>query len=144
MTVRMVRGVRGVRQVRGVLLAVAVASTAVAAQSPVKIASYPITPVPMAAVKVTGGFWGPKLETNRTVTIPHIFDQNEKTGRTDNMRKGAGLMPGDYQGRRFNDTDVYKIIEAASFSLINHPDPALSAKLDELITIIGKAQQSDG
>jgi hypothetical protein len=116
----------------------------VAAQSPVKIASYPITPVPMAAVKVTGGFWGPKLETNRTVTIPHIFDQNEKTGRTDNMRKGAGLMPGDYQGRRFNDTDVYKIIEAASFSLINHPDPALSAKLDELITIIGKAQQSDG
>lgn len=114
------------------------------AQVPTKIGSYPITAVPVSAVKVTGGFWGPKLETNRTVTIPHIFDQNEKTGRTDNLRKGAGLIPGDYQGRRFNDTDVYKIIEAASFSLINHPDPALSAKIDDLATILAKAQQPDG
>lgn len=114
------------------------------AQVPTKIGNYPITAVPVAAVKVTGGFWGPKLETNRTVTIPHIFDQNEKTGRTDNLRKGAGLLPGDYQGRRFNDTDVYKIIEAASFSLINHPDPALSAKIDDLAAILAKAQQPDG
>ena len=114
------------------------------AQAPAKIGSYPITAVPVAAVKVTGGFWGPKLETNRTVTIPHIFDQNEKTGRTDNLRKGAGLLPGDYQGRRFNDTDVYKIIEAASFSLINHSDPALSAKIDDLAAILAKAQQPDG
>lgn len=132
-----------VRWVRATSLVV-LCSTALFAQGQVKIASYPITPVPMSSVKVTGGFWGPKLETNRTVTIPHIFDQNEKTGRTDNLRKGAGLMPGDYQGRRFNDTDVYKIIEAASFSLINHPDPALAAKLDELIAIIAKAQQPDG
>lgn len=109
-----------------------------------QIADYPITPVPMNHVRVTGGFWAPKLETNRTVTIPHIFDQNEKTGRTDNLRKGAGLIPGDYQGRRFNDTDVYKIIEAASFTLIDHPDPALSKKIDDLVAILAKAQQPDG
>ena len=109
-----------------------------------QIAEYPIAPLPMNRVKVTGGFWQQKMETNRTVTIPHIFDQNEKTGRTDNLRKGAGLTPGEYQGRRFNDTDVYKIIEAASFSLISHPDPALAARLDELIAIIAKAQQPDG
>lgn len=125
---------------------VLLAFTTLFAQTPTQttISAYPITPVPMSAVKVTGGFWGPKIETNRTVTIPRIFDQNEKTGRTDNLRKGAGLMPGDYQGRRFNDTDVYKIVEAASFSLISHPDPALSAKLDDLIAIIAKAQQPDG
>ena len=86
----------------------------------------------MSQVKVTGGFWQAKLETNRTVTIPHILEQNEKTGRVDNLRKGAGLMPGDYVGRRFNDTDIYKIVEAASYSLISHPDPALAKQLDAL------------
>ena len=135
---------RNGRFVRGCVLAFAIGGTVLSAQSPVAIKNYPITAVPSSAVKVTGGFWAPKLETNRTVTIPHIFDQNEITGRTDNLRKGAGLKTGEYQGRRFNDTDVYKIIEAASFSLINHPDPALSAKVDDLIGIIAKAQQPDG
>ena len=111
------------------------------AQAP---SDYPIQPVPMSQVKVTGGFWQAKLETNRTVTIPHILEQNEKTGRVDNFRKGAGLMPGDYSGRRFNDTDIYKIVEAASYSLISHPDPALAKQLDALIAIIAKAQQPDG
>ena len=105
---------------------------------------YPIRPVPLDRVRVTGGFWAPKLETNRTVTIPHIMRENETTGRVDNFRKGAGLMPGDYQGRRFNDTDIYKIIEAASYSLASHPDPALSRQLDDLIALIAKAQQPDG
>ena len=81
------------------------------------VPTYPIQPVPLANVRVTGGFWQQKLETNRKVTIPHIMQQNEKTGRVDNLRKGAGLMPGDYVGRRFNDTDIYKIIEAASYAL---------------------------
>src|SRR5262249_7577689 len=58
--------------------------------------------------------------------------------------KAAGLMPGDYQGRRFNDTDIYKIVEAASYSLVAHPDPALDKQLDDLITLIGKSQQPDG
>jgi len=124
---------------------IAVCAASLAAQgSTTKIGEYPITAVPSAQVKVTGGFWAPKLEINRTVTIPHIFAENESTGRTDNLRKGAGLMPGDYVGRRFNDTDIYKIVEAASFSLIQHPDPVLAAKLDDLIAIIAKAQQPDG
>ncbi|HUL75365.1 MAG TPA: beta-L-arabinofuranosidase domain-containing protein, partial [Vicinamibacterales bacterium] len=105
---------------------------------------YPIQPVALSQVKVTGGFWQAKLETNRTVTIPHILQENETTGRVDNLRKGAGLMPGDYVGRRFNDTDVYKIIEAASYSLVSHPDPALQKQLDTLVDIIAKAQQPDG
>ncbi len=105
---------------------------------------YPIQAVPMAQVKITGGFWQAKIETNRTVTIPHILGENETTGRVDNLRKGAGLMPGDYSGRRFNDTDIYKIVEAASYSLISHPDPALAKQIDALVAIIAKAQQPDG
>lgn len=135
--------VKNVNYLIAVLLVVGAAiADAQIAKSP--ITDYPITPVPMNRVRVTGGFWAQKLETNRTVTIPHIFDENESTGRTDNLRKGAGLMPGDYVGRRFNDTDVYKIIEAASFTLVDHPDPALSKKIDDLIAIIAKAQQPDG
>src|SRR6476646_955984 len=123
--------------------AVVVAVSLPSAQS-TRPADYPISPVPLAQVKVTGGFWETKLETNRTVTIPHIRDQNEKTGRVDNLRNGAGKMAGDYQGRRFNDTDVYKIVEAASFSLVSHPDPALSKQLDALIALIAGSQQPDG
>ncbi len=95
----------------------------------------------MSQVRVTGGFWQTKMETNRTVTIPAILAQNEQTGRVDNFRKGAGLMAGDYQGRRFNDTDIYKIVEAASYSLAAHPDPALAKQLDALIALIAKSQQ---
>lgn len=95
-------------------------------------------------VKLTDSFWRPRLQTNRTVTIPHILRQNEETGRVDNFRKAAGLLSGQYQGRRFNDTDVYKVIEAASYALAQEPDPTLDAELDELIALIEKAQQDDG
>jgi len=95
-------------------------------------------------VQVTGGFWRPRLETNRTITIPHILEQNETTGRVDNLRRGARKLAGEYQGRRFNDTDVYKVIEAAAYTLVSHPDPALSKRLDELIDLIAASQQADG
>jgi len=105
---------------------------------------YPITPVPLTAVTITDAFWAPKREINRTVTIPHIMQQNEITGRIDNFLKAAKKKPGEYQGQRYNDTDVYKIVEAASWSLVSHPDPALDRKLDGLIAIIAAAQEPDG
>jgi uncharacterized protein len=129
-------------QMIAVLAGVACLATLSARQK--EIVGYPIAPVPLQAVRVTGGFWQARLETNRTVTIPHIMQENETTGRVDNFRKGAGLMPGDYSGRRFNDTDIYKIVEAAAYTLVAHPDPALSKKLDDLIDLIAKSQQPDG
>jgi DUF1680 family protein len=104
----------------------------------------PIRAVPFTEVRLTDSFWRPRLETNRTVTIPHLLGQNEETGRVDNFRKAAGLMEGKYEGRRFNDTDLYKIIEAASYALAQDYDPALDAELDELIALIAAAQQEDG
>src|SRR5689334_18526739 len=97
---------------------------------------YQISAVPASAVTLTSGFWAPKLETNRRVTIPHIMQENETTGRVDNFRKAARQMPGSYSGRRFNDTDIYKIVEAASLSLKAKPDPALERKVDDLIALI--------
>src|SRR5947209_422698 len=84
---------------------------------------YPIRPVAAAAVVIDDQFWSPKLEINRTVTIPHILTENEATGRVANFERAAGRKSGAYEGRRFNDTDVYKIIEAASYSLALVPDP---------------------
>jgi DUF1680 family protein len=105
---------------------------------------YPIQAVPLTSVRIADEFWAPKREINRTVTIPHIMQENELTGRVDNFLKAAKAKPGAYQGQRYNDTDVYKVIEAASWSLVTHPDPALDAKLDELIKIIAAAQEPDG
>jgi len=100
--------------------------------------------VPFTDVMLQDRFWAPRFERNREVTIPHIIEQNELTGRVDNFRKGAGLMEGAYEGRRFNDTDIYKVVEAASYAIAQQPDAQLEAQLDELIGLIGAAQQDDG
>lgn len=81
-------------------------------------------------VKITDGFWAARLETNRRVTIPHLLRMNEENDRLNNLRKGAGLMEGSYQSRRYNDTDVYKLLEAIGFSLMMHPDPELERIAD--------------
>jgi len=105
---------------------------------------YPITPVPFTAVKVTDGFWAPRIETNRSVTIPAIFKKCEETGRIDNFAIAGGLVKGEYKGERYNDTDVYKTIEGASYSLMVHPDPDLDRYLDGVIAKIAAAQETDG
>jgi uncharacterized protein len=131
-----------VRRVGCFLTAALVASAGAA--WPSAAADYPITAVPFTAVRITDGFWGPRLETNRTVTIPWAFRMAEETGRIDNFRVAARLKPGQFVGRRYNDSDVYKIMEAAAFSLAVHPDPELDACLDSLISDIAAAQEPDG
>ncbi len=106
---------------------------------------YPIQPVSSAAVHFTDNFWAPRLETNRKVTIPFAFKQCEETGRIDNFVIAAGLKEGKFCSQYpFDDSDVYKIIEGASYSLAQHPDPELDKYLDELIAKIAAAQEDDG
>jgi len=105
---------------------------------------YPIQPVPFTSVKLTDHFWTSRIETNRTVTIPASFARCDSTGRIKNF-----VMAAEHQGKfctvyPFDDTDIYKTIEGASYSLAEHPDPKLSAYLDSLITIVSKAQEPDG
>ncbi len=103
-----------------------------------------IRAVSFTEVQLQDAFWKPRFERNREVTIPHIMEQNELTGRVDNFRKGAGLMDGAYEGRRFNDTEIYTVVEAASYAIAQQPDAELEAQLDGLIELIGAAQQEDG
>lgn len=104
----------------------------------------PITAVPLSSVTVLDGFWQTRLATNRDVTIPHILKQNEATGRVANFVRAAHRTAGAYEGRRFNDTDVYKAIEAASYTLAATPNPTLDRELDRLIALIAAAQEPDG
>jgi DUF1680 family protein len=101
---------------------------------------YHVRPVPFNAVHVQDGFWTPRLETNRTVTIPYCFQMCEETGRIRNFEKAAGLKEGKHEGIYFNDSDVYKVMEGAAYSLQVHPDAMLRLYLDKLITIMDGAQ----
>lgn len=105
---------------------------------------YPIQAVPFTQVKLTDNFWLPRLKTNTDVTIPASFQRCESTNRVKNFEMAAA-----HQGKfattfPFDDTDIYKTIEGASYSLSVYPDAKLSAYLDELIAKVGAAQEPDG
>ena len=112
---------------------------------------YPVQPVPFTSVRLDDGFWAPKIETNRTATIPAAFEQCEISGRVDNFIHAAQALRGEpldpklkMPGYPFDDTDVYKVIEGASYALAVHPDPKLDAYVDDLIAKITAAQEKDG
>ena len=106
---------------------------------------YPIDPVPFTSVKVTDAFWGQRLQASRETTIPLAFSKCEETGRYENFVKAAN--PSDsYEvgGYSFDDTDVYKTIEGASYLLQTYPDAELEAYIDSVLVIVAGAQEPDG
>jgi DUF1680 family protein len=105
---------------------------------------YNVKPVTFNKVRVNDDFWTPRLETNSKVTIAYTFDQCEQTGRISNFEKAAGLKQGKHEGIHFNDSDVYKIMEGAAYSLQVHPDAKLRRYLDNLIKVMAAAQWDDG
>jgi DUF1680 family protein len=105
---------------------------------------YPFQPIPFTKVTIHDAFWSPRIETNRNVTIPYDFQKCEETGRIDNFVKAAGQMEGAHEGLHFNDSDVFKVIEGAAYSLQVHPDAELEAYCDTVIDKIAAAQEDDG
>jgi hypothetical protein len=124
-----------------------VATSALFAQN----SDYPFKPIPFTAVHLKDSFWAPKIETNRKVTIPFAFQQCEITGRVGNFERAALALKGQLgvdnrkaPGYPFDDTDPYKVIEGASYTLSVQPDPKLDAYIDGLIAKIAAAQEPDG
>ena len=106
---------------------------------------YLINSVPFTDVKLADEFWAPRVEMNRAVTIPFAFKQCEATGRVANFEIAGGLKEGAFCSKYpFDDSDVFKIIEGASYALMTHPDPELEKYADELIAKIAAAQEEDG
>ncbi|OUE09116.1 Non-reducing end beta-L-arabinofuranosidase [Clavibacter michiganensis] len=100
------------------------------------------TPAPLADVDIADPFWSPRIETVRTETIPFQYHQLETIGHLESLRHQR--EDGDPVPHIFWDSDIAKWIEAASYSLVSHPDPELDARLDEVIALLSSAQGDDG
>ena len=105
---------------------------------------YPIKPVLFTSVKLTDKFWLPRIQTNATVTIPASFSRCENTGRVKNFQMAAARSGKFCTTFPFDDTDIYKTIEGASYSLALSYDARLDRYVDSMITIVGNAQEPDG
>lgn len=106
---------------------------------------YPITPVSFTATRLSGGFWGGYFERARTVTVPLSFAKCKETDRYANFVKAAHPndtnKPSEFP---FDDTDVYKTIEGASYLMQTYPDKKMDAYIDSIIGVMQPAQEADG
>jgi DUF1680 family protein len=102
-----------------------------------------IQPVSFTHVDIRDAFWSPRMEVNRTVTLPAQLKMLETTGRIDAFRldwkEGRPNKP-----HPFWDSDVAKWVEAASYTLATHPDAVLADKVEEVVGVIASCQQADG
>ncbi|MBU0472963.1 MAG: glycoside hydrolase family 127 protein [Bacteroidetes bacterium] len=128
-----------------IILFLMVLSSLKYAQVPSKFSDYPILAVGIKNVIINDNFWLPKIQLVQDTTIYYAFGKCDTEGRIDNFLVAGGKKEGACQGQMpFDDTDVYKIIEGASYSLISKPNPSLDAYLDSVISIIKIGQEPDG
>jgi DUF1680 family protein len=113
--------------------------------NPSQDTDYPIAPVDFTAVRLQDGFWKNWVSTAVHRTIPFAFQKCEETGRINNFIFAGGLQEGKYEGSfGFNDSDLYKIMEGAAYSLLLEDDPGLRSYLDSLVFYVSAAQEEDG
>ncbi|MBN1346352.1 MAG: glycoside hydrolase family 127 protein [Phycisphaerae bacterium] len=103
-----------------------------------------LLPVKFSDVTILDGFWAGRQEVNRRASIPHNLDTCESTNRIRNFAQAAGIDKTPFKGHIFHDSDVYKVLEGAAYSLSTHPDKELEARVDKVIDLIARAQQPDG
>ncbi len=126
-----------------------VAVSASAARKDTPSTGYPITQVPFTSVRITPNtFWGQRVKAAREVTIPLAFSKCQSEGRYENFVRAAHPSAdydvSKFMGFSFDDTDVYKTIEGASYVLQTFPDKKLEAYIDSVLDIVAAAQEPDG
>lgn len=109
---------------------------------PVKLSR--LKALPLTKVNVTGGFWASRLETNRRVTMNALFDELEKAGNIANCELAARGARDGYHGPLYMDSDLFKAMEAAAYTLAVHPHDPIRHRLDSVIDLLERAQQPDG
>lgn len=100
--------------------------------------------IPLKAVQIDDQFWNPRIDGNRQISLPYQYEQLKASGVLDNFLRVSGKAKGNYAGPYWMDSDAYKWLEAACYSLTTHPDSQLEAKVDEVIAVISGAQEEDG
>lgn len=111
-------------------------------------------PIPLTQILIDAGFWKPRLDVIRTVSLPLQYQWLCRSGVLDNFKgvagravagqAGAGRTGGEFRGLFFADTDAYKWVEAVSYALMSAPDPPLQKLLDAVSALIAAAQEADG
>lgn len=119
-------------------------SSSLATVNAASLEDYPIVPVDFTRTSFDDVFWKYRLDVNQKVTLPANFTKSEETGRLSNFAKAGGLMEGKHEGIFFNDSDVFKIVEGAAYTLALDYDGELDAYLDNLIGWFAAAQEEDG
>jgi uncharacterized protein len=134
-----------IAQTLSLALGLACAGFPALAAEPAAARDYPIQPVPFTQTEIADAFWAPRIATNRGVTVGHNLQSCQRTGRIQNFVVAAHKADGAFQGVfGFDDSDVYKVIEGAAYTLGLQPDPVLDRELDEVIAKIAAAQEPDG
>jgi len=103
-----------------------------------------VRPLSIGAVRIEDGFWAPRRAMIRTVALPSQYRLLEETGRLRNFRRAAGRIQGEFEGRVFNDSDVYKWLEAAAWTVATESDAGLAARVSEVTELIAAAQEESG
>ena len=111
----------------------------------------PAREIPLTRVKITDTFWSPRQKLMTDVTIPYMekilrdeVSEARKSHAIRNFRMAAGEEFGNFYGMVFQDSDAAKWLEAAAYSLYLKKNEALSGRVDELVSLIGRCQQRDG
>lgn len=104
-----------------------------------------LEPVNFARVNITDNFWKPKIDKVATKTLAACIYQTETaTARIRNFEKVARNKGEAHEGIFYDDSDVFKALEAMAYSLKTHPNPQMQKKCDEWIDKIAAAQLPDG
>ena len=111
-----------------------------------KTQDYPVSPVAFSRIRINDSFWLPRLMVQKNETVPFALKKTKSAA--ENLRRCGAYLRGEKDEmpftHRFVSSDLYKVMEGAAYLLNIEPDSALEAQMDELITIIGQAQQEDG
>ncbi|HEX7898557.1 MAG TPA: beta-L-arabinofuranosidase domain-containing protein [Planctomycetota bacterium] len=100
--------------------------------------------VDFSKIVLNDTFWAPRIETNRTASLPMMYQSFVNNHNLDNFPKAAGLMAGNHDGFLWCDSDVYKTLEGMAYALKLHPDAGMEGQLEAVIANIAAAQVSSG
>lgn len=113
--------------------------------TPVHPSTGQLRPLGLDEVRITGGFWAQRQQTNAAVTLPHIAHWLEREGWIGNYDlAAAGQLPEGRRGREFADSEIYKFLEATAWELGRRPDAALEATFRAFVSRVAAAQAADG
>ena len=110
-----------------------------------------LVPVDLKKIRITDELFGGYARLISEKVIPYQWDiLNDRAEGADptycmqNFRIAAGEQKGERKGVVFEDSDLYKWIEAASYAVANGSGDAFRADLENVIALLGKVQQEDG